>query len=74
MKLLSNKYRTVSADIIFRAKGLGIVKCKQRREDIDSNLVGHTQVWYDICQDNGDGDIIESKKTLAQAITFINNY
>lgn len=74
MKLLSNNYKTLSADIIYRDKGLGIVKCKQRRQDIDGNLVGSTQVWYDICQDNGNGDIIESRKTLAQAISFIHNY
>lgn len=30
-------------------------------------MYGQLRVWYDVCDDNGEGDILESFKRLADA-------
>ena len=60
-------FRTVATSVIETVNGFGIVRCEEYRETYDGKLVGHKQVWYDICEDNGEGDIIDSYKTLKAA-------
>ena len=44
-----------------------IIKTKEKHLDYMGTLYGHTEVQYDVCLDNGDGDIVASFKTVKQA-------
>lgn len=61
------KFKTVAASVIEKVNGLGIVRCEEYLVDQDEKLVGHKKVWYDVCLDNGEGDIIDSFKTAKAA-------
>ena len=61
------KFRTVAAKVIDKINGLGIVRCEEYLVNQDDKLVGHKKVWYDVCLDNGEGDIIDSFKTAKAA-------
>ena len=45
----------------------GIQKCKERHFDVNDKPVGKMQIWYDVCLECGDGDIVASFKTLKEA-------
>ena len=68
------KYRTVAAKVIETVNGLGIVRCEEYLVNHNDKLVGHKNVWYDICLDNGEGDIIESFKTSKAARAAAKKY
>lgn len=65
------KFKTIKHDVVYEEEDLAVVRCEEREEDYDGNLVGRVHVWYDVCQDYGDGDIIESFKTLRESKNFI---
>lgn len=44
-----------------------IIKMKEKSLDYMGTPYGHTEVWYDVCLDNGDGDIVSSFKTVKEA-------
>ena len=44
-----------------------IIKTKEKHLDYMGTLYGRTEVWYDVCLDNGDGDIVASFKTVKEA-------
>lgn len=47
--------------------GYGIVKCKERYLDYYGKPFSRIRTWYDVCLEEGCGDIIESFKTLKEA-------
>lgn len=49
---------------------LGIFRCAEKDLNFEGAPYGHTIVWYDVCADNGEGDIIDSFKTLSSAEKF----
>ena len=61
------KFRTVAATIVETVNGLGIVRCEEYLVNQNDKLIGHKRVWFDVCRNNGEGDIIESRKTLSAA-------
>lgn len=60
-------FKTLSAALIETVNGFGIVRCEEKEVNSYGELVGHKKVWYDVCDDNGEGDILESYKTLKAA-------
>ena len=44
-----------------------IIKTKEKHLDYMGTLYGHTEVWYDVCLDNGEGDVVASFKTVKEA-------
>lgn len=44
----------------------GIVRSKEGLRLDNGNLCG-TSIWYDVCLDHGDGDIVTSYKALKEA-------
>lgn len=59
--------KTLKAGLVETVNGFGIVRCEEKEVNMYDELVGHKKVWYDVCLDNGEGDIIESFKTLKAA-------
>lgn len=45
----------------------GIQRCKERYLDVDGKPFGRIHTWFDVCEDQGNGDIVESFKTLREA-------
>lgn len=68
------RYRTTNYKLISVINGLGIVRCECRALDVDNELKGPTNVWYDVNLDEGDGDTVESFKTCKEAEKFASNY
>lgn len=69
-----NPTKTIKAEITDVINGLGIVRCEEKKVNWRGELYGHTLVWYDVCADEGYGDIIESFKLCTQAILFARAY
>lgn len=57
----------ISSKIIETIGEYTIVKIKERMLDENGKPYGRIQTWYDICLDNGDGDIVASFKTPKSA-------
>lgn len=45
----------------------GIQRCKERYLDVDGKPYGRVHTWFDVCDEQGDGDILESFRTLKEA-------
>ena len=45
----------------------GIQKCKERYLDYEGKPYGRIHTWFDVCLENGNGDIVESFRTLIEA-------
>ena len=45
----------------------GIQKCKERCLDRNGKAFGRIYTWFDVCDEQGDGDIMASFKTLRAA-------
>lgn len=45
----------------------GIQRCKERFLDYNGKPFGCIYTWYDVCLEEGCGDMIESFKTLKEA-------
>ena len=50
----------LSFDLVGKVGCYGIFKCKERRLDNNGKPYGKIETWYDVCLDNGDGDIVAS--------------
>ncbi len=62
--------QTLSSKLIYLENGYEIYRVEARMYDeYKDKYIGHTKVYYDVCFPDG-GDIIESKKTLNEAIQF----
>lgn len=48
-----------------------IQRCKERFLDCNGKPYGKIHTWYDVCLEEGCGDIIESFKTLKEAKNWI---
>lgn len=66
--------KTLKSTILEVKDGLAIIRCEEKKVDWEGNLHGQKIVWYDVCQDEGEGDTIESFKTLAAAKKFLAEY
>lgn len=64
------KTMTMGAKKVAELNGFGIIRCEEKKVNVDGETYGQMNVWYDVCLDNGDGDIIESFKTLNAAKKF----
>ena len=45
----------------------GIQKCKERYLDIYGKPFGRICTWFDVCLEQGNGDIVESFRSLREA-------
>lgn len=68
------RIKTLNSKVMCVINGLGIIRCEEKKVDYDGNVYGQNHVWYDVCLDNGEGDIIESFKKLADAKKFARGY
>lgn len=59
--------KLLSAEIIETIGEFTIVKTKERMLDDNGKPFGRIQVWYDICLDNGNGDIVASYDNIESA-------
>lgn len=57
----------ISAETIETIGEYAIVKTKERMLDANGKAYGRIQTWYDICLDNGDGDIVASYDNIKAA-------
>lgn len=57
----------ISSEIIETIEVYTIVKTKERTLDINGKPYGKVQAWYDICLDNGNGDIVASFDNIKAA-------
>lgn len=48
-----------------------IVMAKEKAIDSNGEQYGYALTWFDICLDNGDGDIVASFKTIKEARKWI---
>lgn len=68
------KTMTLEAKKVAELNGLGIIRCEEKKVNLDGMTYGHVNVWYDVCLDNGEGDMIESFKTLNAAKKFARDW
>lgn len=47
-------------EFVCRVGDYGIIKCKEKKLDNSGRQYGKIKTWYDVCLDNGDGDIVAS--------------
>ena len=65
------RFKSLNSSIVYEENDLAIVRCVEKDLDIDDNIVGHSHVWYDVNLENGNGDTLESFKTLNEAKKFV---
>ena len=68
------KFKTLDYSNVYGVGEIMVVRCVEKEVDLDGNLVGHPHVWYDVNLDHGNGDTIESFKTLTKAKEFVRNW
>ena len=61
----------LSCDIVDIIGPYGIQKTRERYLDINGKPFGKICVWYDVCLEQGDGDIVESFQTLNSARRWV---
>lgn len=62
--------QTLSSKLIYLENGYEIYRSEARiYDEYKDKYIGHKKVYYDVCFPDG-GDIIESRKTLKEAIKF----
>ena len=66
--------KTLSSEIVTTIDEYTIVKSVEQEYYYDCTKCGKPRTWYDICLDNGDGDIVFSCTDLDMAIDWIKNY
>lgn len=66
--------KTLNSKLMSIINGLGVIRCEEKRVDWNGKTYGHAIVWYDVCEENGEGDTIESFKTLKSAEKFALEY
>lgn len=57
----------ISSEIVETIGEYTIVKTKERMLDVNEKPYGRIHVWYDICLDNGNGDIVASYDNIRAA-------
>lgn len=57
----------ISSEIVETIGEYTIVKTKERIVNANNIPYGGIQTWYDICLDNGDGDIVASYNNIKAA-------
>lgn len=58
--------KLIGSEIVETIGEYTIVKTKERMLDVNGKPYGRIQVWYDICLDNGDGDIVASYDNIKE--------
>ena len=66
--------KTLSSEIIKTIGEFTIVKSVEQEYYFDCTKCGPPRTWYDICLDDGDGDIVFSCTDLDMAIDWAENY
>lgn len=59
--------KVLSADLIEVVGDYGIIKSREMSVKNNGTIYGKIQTWYDICLDQGYGDIVSSYDNLAGA-------
>lgn len=59
--------KLLSAEIIEIIGEFTIIKTKERTLDENGKQYGRTHTWYDICLDNGNGDLVASYDNIKSA-------
>ena len=49
----------------------GIIKCKEGWILSNGKSFGRIETWYDVCLEQGEGDIVSSFKTIEEARDYI---
>lgn len=57
----------LSCDIVAIVGEYGIQKTRERMVDSEGKPFGKVVTWYDVCIEQGNGDMVESFKTLKEA-------
>lgn len=57
----------INSEIVETIGKYTIVKIKERSLDINGNPYGRIQIWFDVCLDHGDGDIVSSYDNIKAA-------
>lgn len=57
----------ISSEIVETIGEYTIVKTKERALDINGKPYGRIQTWYDVCLDDGYGDIVASYDNIKAA-------
>ena len=57
----------ISSEIVETIGEYTIVKTKEKMVDVNGKPYGPICVWYDVCLDNGDGDIVASYDNIKAA-------
>lgn len=62
----------ISSDIVKTNGEYNIYKTKEKYIDYNGKQIGHIQIWYDVCETQGD-NIVYSCKKLKEAYAWANN-
>lgn len=63
------KERDTAHKVVSEINGYTIIRSEARNFDkLEQSFSGHTKVYYDVCDE--DGDLLESFKTLKEAKSF----
>ena len=65
---------TIHSKVMEIVGELGIIRSEGKKVDFYGAPYGQRIVWYDVCLERGEGDIIESFKTMKAALNFAKNY
>lgn len=63
--------RKIFSAVVEKSYEYGIVKCKEGWIRNNGKPFGRIEIWYDVCLEQGDGDIVASFKTIKEARQFI---
>lgn len=61
------KRKLIGLEIVETIGEYIIVKTKEKMVDVNGKPYGRIHVWYDICLDNGNGDIVASYDNIESA-------
>lgn len=59
--------KVLSSDLVAVIGDYGIIKSREMSVKNNGSIYGKIQTWYDVCLDNGDGDIVASYDNLSNA-------
>lgn len=63
--------RILNCEIVAEVSGFGICRVEERKLDPwTQEEKGYKEVWYEVCEDGGKGDILDAFKTLRAAKAF----
>jgi hypothetical protein len=59
--------KTIESFVVEKIGEYGIVRCREKWYWENGKVCGGTQIWYDVCLEHGDGDIVASYNSIREA-------